>query len=294
MLDGGHIAAVNCSAAQINVKQKQSNIIQFAMDDNHEKDDKDGRDDEKMDKKKVCIDAGHGGTDPGAVGQYRTKEKDIALAVSRLVGEALERCGVEVCYTRTSDQHVSLDARAKTANEAGADAFVSIHCNSASNKNAHGTETYAYSKNSAGYSLAQVLQKALIAATDLADRGTKTANFAVLRGTSMAAALVELAFISNSYEEALINKTSWQAQAAEAIAKGIVQHLGVVWVPAVETEKPIYNLRIDEVSTGEVRCCTIKQENRGGTIWAPVRQVVEALGYQIGYDNTSMCVVIYR
>ncbi|MFR6290709.1 MAG: N-acetylmuramoyl-L-alanine amidase [Peptococcaceae bacterium] len=283
MLDGGHVAAINCEIGQANAKQKQSNIIQFVTDN------KGG---DNVSKKKVCIDAGHGGTDPGAVGQNGTKEKDVALQIALLVRDALQRCGIEVMHTRDTDKYMSLSERAAIANKAGADAFVSVHCNSATNAAAQGTETYAFSKQSKGYPLAKMVHQELIAVTGTVDRGLKTKNYAVLRETGMAAALVELGFISNEQEEKLLINKSWQKKVAEAIAKGIVQYLGMVWMPAVE-EKPAYNLKVI-AADGSETLCQIEQENRNGTVWAPVRQLAEALGCRVGYEEKEKCVVVHR
>jgi len=92
---------------------------------------------------KVVIDAGHGGTMPGAVGKL-SKEKDInlkvALRVGKLISENFEE--VTVIYTRKSDETVELYKRAEMANKSKADLFISIHCNAAENKAAHGVETF--------------------------------------------------------------------------------------------------------------------------------------------------------
>ena len=239
---------------------------------------------------KVCIDAGHGGTDPGAVGQNGALEEDIALSVSEQVGAALQRCGIQVIYTRITDKHMSLSERAAVANKAGADAFVSVHCNSATNAAAQGTETYAFSKQSKGYPLAKMVHQELIAVTGTVDRGLKTKNYAVLRDTGMAAALVELGFISNVDEEQLLQNAGWQCKVAEAIAKGIVQYCGLVWVPEPAQQ---YNLKVI-AADGTAALHQIEQENRNGTVWAPVRQLAEALGCKVEYDEKEKCVVVHR
>lgn len=93
------------------------------------------------DKFVVVMDAGHGGTDPGNVGNGY-KEKDIALNIVLTVGKALEKHpNIKVIYTRKTDVFVTLRGRAQIANDADADLFVSVHCNS-HNSSAHGTETF--------------------------------------------------------------------------------------------------------------------------------------------------------
>jgi N-acetylmuramoyl-L-alanine amidase len=98
---------------------------------------------------KVVLDAGHGGNDPGnlGTGRYKRTEKDISLDVTLMVGEYIERAfeNVDVIYTRKDDKFVTLKDRTNIANKAQADVFISIHCNSASSTDAHGTETFVMS-----------------------------------------------------------------------------------------------------------------------------------------------------
>ncbi|WP_435139688.1 N-acetylmuramoyl-L-alanine amidase family protein [Formosa sp. A9] len=90
----------------------------------------------------VVLDAGHGGHDPGKPTKYGFKEKDVALKIVLKIGELLEKNpDIKVIYTRKTDVFVTLRGRAKIANEADADLFVSVHCN-AHNSQAYGTETY--------------------------------------------------------------------------------------------------------------------------------------------------------
>ena len=94
-----------------------------------------------LEKFVVVLDAGHGGHDPGNLGNGY-KEKDIALKIVLEIGEELEKNpNIEVVYTRKKDVFVDLFVRGKIANEARADLFVSVHCN-AHNSSAHGTETF--------------------------------------------------------------------------------------------------------------------------------------------------------
>ncbi|MFN3916249.1 MAG: N-acetylmuramoyl-L-alanine amidase [Flavobacteriales bacterium] len=94
--------------------------------------------------KKVVIDAGHGGKDPGAIGPTKVQEKDVALDVSLKLGNMIKDKfpDVQVIYTRNTDVFIGLADRAQIANKANADLFISIHCNSADNKNARGVESW--------------------------------------------------------------------------------------------------------------------------------------------------------
>lgn len=93
----------------------------------------------------VVIDAGHGGKDPGAISaNQKIYEKNVTLNVALLVGEAIQanHPEVKVLYTRTNDTFVGLNDRARIANKANADLFISIHTNAAKNRTARGAETY--------------------------------------------------------------------------------------------------------------------------------------------------------
>lgn len=92
----------------------------------------------------VVIDPGHGGKDPGAVGTKKTNEKDVVLKVGLLLGEMIKKeyPTVKVIYTRDKDDFIGLAERASIANKAGADLFISLHCNAAANKSAYGVESW--------------------------------------------------------------------------------------------------------------------------------------------------------
>jgi len=90
----------------------------------------------------VVLDAGHGGKDPGKVGKYGTKEKDVVLDITKKVGALLEKSHIKVVYTREEDVFIPLIDRTKMANDANGKLFVSIHANSNSNSKIQGFETY--------------------------------------------------------------------------------------------------------------------------------------------------------
>ncbi|HHP7240269.1 MAG TPA: N-acetylmuramoyl-L-alanine amidase [Cyclobacteriaceae bacterium] len=97
----------------------------------------------KYSVKKVVIDAGHGGKDPGASGKI-SREKHVALSIALKLGDIIKEHlpGVEVMYSRDNDTFIQLHQRSDLANKNGADLFISIHCNANNNKSVYGTETY--------------------------------------------------------------------------------------------------------------------------------------------------------
>ena len=176
---------------------------------------------------KVLLDAGHGGHDSGARGNG-LNEKDIALAVTLKLGEILKRHKIEVFYSRTKDEFIELSERARVANRNKIDAFVSLHCNSFSNAQAQGVEVFSYPNSADGKKLSQnILDSIMKDKLYTKNRGIKTDNFAVLRETNMTAVLVELGFISNKEDAAiLVNK---QDELASAVAKGILKYLRIAY-----------------------------------------------------------------
>lgn len=176
---------------------------------------------------KIYIDPGHGGSDPGAVGINGTRECDVVLKTGKALAERLLSYGFETEMTRDTDKSLSLAARAESANRAGADLFISIHCNGFSNSNASGTEVYSYPGNAEGERLAGILLEEICDTFATKKRGVKKENFAVLRLSKMPAVLIETAFITNPEEERMMNSPDFAEKMADAIADGICDYAGV-------------------------------------------------------------------
>lgn len=104
----------------------------------------------------LVIDAGHGGKDPGAIGRRGTKEKHINLSVAKLFGKAVANKypEIKIIYTRSKDVFIPLNQRAKIANQAKADLFISIHTNASKNRSARGCETFTLGAGSSAEALA--------------------------------------------------------------------------------------------------------------------------------------------
>lgn len=173
----------------------------------------------------LVIDAGHGGKDPGACGNG-LKEKDINLSIALLLKQKLEpyKKEINLKLTRENDTFLELSDRTKISNDFKADLFISIHCNSSSNTNAQGVETYCYRlTNNKGASA--IHSEIIDAKLYTKDRKVKEANYYVLKHTKAHAVLVELAFISNK-EDAKILKEK-QNDIAEAILRGILNYFNI-------------------------------------------------------------------
>lgn len=171
---------------------------------------------------KILINPGHApGVDPGAVNpRTGLQEANVVKQIGRHVSDLLRNVG----YTTDVIQDDNLAAICDQSNQWGADLFVSIHCNSAANSSAEGTETYHMDGSVQGGRLAKCIQQQLVETGKFVDRGIKTANFYVLKNTIAPAVLVEVGFISNDREAACLENSSLQYEYAGAIARGITDY----------------------------------------------------------------------
>lgn len=172
---------------------------------------------------KIALDAGHGGSDPGAVYKGR-QEKEDTLDLTLAVGDILKKNGINVYYTRTTDEYETPFKKATDANNSGADLFVSIHRNSSENPNQYsGVETLVYSDTGLKAEVARNINN------QLEDAGFKNLgvderkNLVVLKRTKMPAVLVEAGFINNDKDNYLFDEEF--DSIAQAIADGILESI---------------------------------------------------------------------
>ena len=173
----------------------------------------------------VVLDAGHGGTNPGALNGTR-READDALRMALAVGNLLTQCGVRVIYTRSTNIDLPLARRAEISNNAGADLFVSIHRNASANPNFNGVENWVFTTPSQNaLRAAQIVLDRVAAVGVQSNHGIKRGNFAVLRLTRAPAMLLELGFITNAEDNRLFD-TNFNRY-AQAVARGILDYFGI-------------------------------------------------------------------
>lgn len=171
----------------------------------------------------IVLDAGHGGSDPGAVSSEDVYEKDVAYATTMKLYNRLKDSGANVILTRDGDYDVSLADRAYLSNANSSDLFISLHYDSNHTKNSSsGTTTYYYKAED--YQLAETINQALATYGSLPNNGIREGNFQVLRDNYQPALLVELGYMNNDYDASLIQTDWYQAQVAEAIYQGILEH----------------------------------------------------------------------
>lgn len=172
---------------------------------------------------KWYLDFGHGGKDPGALGQNKTKESDTVLKIGLQVKNTLEKSNEKVITTRQNDTYYSLDYRSSKANKENCDYFISIHMNSSTNKTAKGCEVWVYDKSSKLYNLANKLSTNISSKINTPNRGVKVSKeFSVLRKTTMPALLIEIDFISNSTVENNLTSSRYIKDIADTISSTLL------------------------------------------------------------------------
>ena len=195
--------------------------------------------------KKVFIGVGHGGTDSGAVGNGGLLEKDLNLSIARACGAVLERHGVKVRLSRTKDESDPVDQEVKECNAFAPDLAVDIHNNAGGGD---GAEAFYSKHGGIGKTLAQNI---LARITDLGQksRGAKTRlnssgsdYYAFIRNTKAPAVIVEAAFV-DSMDIALIDTEAERIKVGEAIARGILDTLGLKYVPNVAADGSVYRVQ---------------------------------------------------
>ncbi|HEY9773301.1 MAG TPA: N-acetylmuramoyl-L-alanine amidase [Planktothrix sp.] len=169
--------------------------------------------------KVIVLDAGHGGSDPGAQ-RADVNEKDLTLAIVNKLKKLLEQQGCSVVMTRSDDTFVSLEDRVKITNQVMPDLFLSVHINAMESANdIAGIETYYQTDQSKA--LADAVHQDLVSGLGAQDRSTRKARFYVINHTQVPAILAEVGFISNKDERQKLNTADYQEKIAESLARGV-------------------------------------------------------------------------
>jgi N-acetylmuramoyl-L-alanine amidase len=179
------------------------------------------------------LDAGHGYNTPGKRSPDGMREYEFNRAIANHARNLLrDYRNVTVYFAHSDQEDVPLQVRTDKANSLNVDVFVTIHANAFGSggwNNVGGIETFVHpSRPPVAYQLAQKIQRNLTAATGLADRGVKTADFHVLRATRMDAVLAECGFMTNRNEAQLLRSDTYRRSVAEAIVKALADQFRLV------------------------------------------------------------------
>src|SRR5438270_7201546 len=183
----------------------------------------------------VVIDPGHGGWDRGGIPGQIVPEKTVALDTALRLQTLLQRAGLRTVMTRSTDIFVPLSVRSAIADAEHDAIFVSIHYNASPRRSAHGIETYSDSNR--GAVLAARIQQEIIDRVSTENRGTRSAEFYVLRKCRLPAVLVECGFLTNPTEAQLALTTAYREQIAEQIAAGIIEQRQFAFPSLVPTHR---------------------------------------------------------
>jgi len=237
---------------------------------------------------KICLDAGHGGSDPGAVG-YGLEEAAVNLDICLRARSLFQQDGWTIIMTRTTDVYVSLQGRCDYANNNGADRFLCSHCN-AFNGAAYGTETFCYGSGSSySYDFRNKINPEMVSHMGTYNRGVKTANFYVLVNTNMPAILCEVAFIDNAGDAAKLGSASYRQEAARAYLHGTQSHYGISPhdpSPPTPAWDATYNAQSypSSMTAGSTTIAWAEFKNTGTSTWAHCET---KLGTSSPYDRSS-------
>lgn len=184
---------------------------------------------EIYEKKKVLIDAGHGGNDQGTYNpRTGTIEKDITIEIAnKVVDELSKDKNIQIIQTRTMDKSVSLNDRNEIAINNNADLFISIHCNATNDGSStvQGIETFYWNKDDGSYDLAKSIHDNLLYNSNAKDRGVKIGNYKVLRDSNVPSVLIETGFLTHDNEEKKLLDPQYQEILSESIANGIKTYI---------------------------------------------------------------------
>lgn len=239
--------------------------------------------------KKIWIDAGHGGKDPGAAANG-LKEKDIVLAVSMAVKAGLESeyDGVQVLLSRSTDVFLELSDRTYKANAAGADILVSIHCNGGGG--AGGFESFRYTNVSAASRAFQnVLHTELMAVLKpfgVTDRGQKADNLHMVRESKMPAVLTENLFIDVAADAAKLKRADVIDAIVAGHVSGIAKYLGLKKKEAAQVNDKV-TVIVDGKNVDKVKLID-------GETYVPLRFVSETLGAKVDWDNKTKTATVTK
>jgi N-acetylmuramoyl-L-alanine amidase len=171
--------------------------------------------------KKIVLDPGHGGTDPGAV-RGEVEEAQLTLAIALKLKKLLEAQGAKVVLTRADDSDKELNERTDLSNHERPNIFVSIHINASNNSKADGIETYYYTAQSRV--LAKCLFEEMVATLGAKANWVHQRSLYVCRLTDAPAVLVEVGYISNKVKREKLTTSQYQDLIAEALEKGIIKY----------------------------------------------------------------------
>ena len=186
----------------------------------------------------IVVDSGHGGMDPGVIGQNERKEKEINLAIAKKLERLLKADGYEVVMTRNTDEGLykndspnkkvqDMQKRCEIIKETKPLLTVSIHQNSYPDEKVCGPQVFYFESSSEGQKLAKSIQDSLNAELEISRPRVEKSNrtYYLLKRSEGVLNIVECGFLSNKKEAELLTQDAYQEKVAKAVEKGILKYL---------------------------------------------------------------------
>ncbi|MDD2498408.1 MAG: N-acetylmuramoyl-L-alanine amidase [Desulfitobacteriaceae bacterium] len=243
---------------------------------------------------RIGIDPGHGGKDPGAIGQEGLRESDVNLAVALHLEKMLKINGFDTVLTREKDIYLKLSQRSDILNTEKSSVAISIHVNSSRNPSAKYVSTFIHARGGKAEALAKIVQSQLVAVTGWQDGGVRVANFHITRETKMPAILLEQGFIKNYQHEKWLRSLDNQKKLAEAVARGVCQFYGKPYQEMEENRYSLIGKKIEDDAEIEFEGKKISGGIIEGTAVVGVRALAEMLGLKVDYDPVAKKVTLKR
>lgn len=220
---------------------------------------------------KIFLDAGHGGRDPGAIGND-LQEKDIVLQMALTIGRKLEaKYDCQALYSRTTDTFLDLRPRALMANGQGADFFLSLHINSHTTAEPNGYEDFILTAANSKLNNMRAKFHSEVSRVwerhGRRNRGRKLANFAVLRHARMPAILVENGFIRNVRDAQLLRNAEFMDELTDAHVAGLAIAMGLA--PKNKTQEQ----KTYRVKPGDTLWSIAASQLGNGTRWVELQRI---------------------
>ncbi len=185
----------------------------------------------------IVIDAGHGGPDPGSIG-YKTKvlEADLNLKISKLLKDKLEKAGISVIMTRTTDDALAsgrgkafkrrdMELRKEIIKKARPNMVISLHQNSFTNHSLRGAQVFYDKKSEISKEIADTIQKEFLKTLEHSNKTISPGNYYMLKCTAAPSVIVECGFLSHEEEEKLLQTEEYQNKITDAICNGILNFI---------------------------------------------------------------------
>ena len=253
-------------------------------------------------KMRICLDAGHGIETAGKRSPDGSLiEYEFNRDVTNRLKTILEQHGIEVLLTCDDEHDIDLKVRCEYANANNCDYFISIHANAHKEywTDISGWEIYIVGKGGKAEQLAKSIHKHSIPVLGLKDRGVKVENFQVLRDTDMPAVLIEHGFYTNKEECEKLKDGTFRQKCAECDAKGILEHLGIEYKEAKDTDVLTKNELVLTIGkktytvNGIIKESDVAPKIENGRTLVPI-YVLRDLGLTVEWKEDTKQVIVYK